>query len=445
MKYRYISRLLPSDRKKSLALLTGARQTGKTVHARYTYPDLNYINLDAPENRDYLRTVTSFQWHQSIGHAIIDEAQKEPMLFEKVKYAFDSGRIAFTLLTGSSQILLLKKIRESLAGRVRLYELWPLMMGELGYDRTTEPVPMPMIDSILKGDSVDKICTHTVPVLHPEEDGAGRSREKHILDWGGMPALLPLKKDARWKWLRDYVYTYLERDLADLVRLPDLEPFKKFQKLAALRSGQLVNYSELARNASVSVDTAKRYLEYLNISYQAVLLQPFHQNLTSSTIKSPKLYWTDIGILRSLSGLQTGMTGAIFETMVMAEIIKWNRTMQTEAAIYFYRTRTGMELDALIETRQGLTGIEIKNRETASRKDAGILKKIAKATGSKWQGGVVVYRGNTIERIAEPNIWAVPSRRLFIPRNDEFSQAIDFTQKYREPGHDAIIKNKNDG
>jgi predicted AAA+ superfamily ATPase len=417
MKYRFLTKHLPSEDKKKLVLLTGARQTGKTILSQYTYPDLHYLNLDSPENREFIRNVTSFQWDKSIGNVIIDESQKEPIVFEKVKYAFDSGLLHFSLLTGSSQILLLKKIRESLAGRISLYELWPLMMSELYYERDEKSISLPILDKLLSGYPVERVCNETVSELLPVKDEVYLNIEKHMLTWGGMPALLSLEEHERWKWLRDYTFTYLERDLSDLARLSDLEPFKKFQKLAALRSGQLLNYSELASDTSISVDTARRYLEYLKISYQAILIQPYYKNLTSSVVKSPKLYWTDIGILRYLCGFKTGVTGSIYETMVMAEILKWNNTMQKEANIFFYRTRTGMELDALIETKHGLIGIEIKSRDTVNRKDMRILKKIAEAIPDKWQGGIIIYQGKKIEKIDRDgsNIWAIPSRRLFIP------------------------------
>jgi predicted AAA+ superfamily ATPase len=229
-----------------------------------------------------------------------------------------------------------------------------------------------------------------------------------------MPALLPLSAEERWKWLKDYEYTYLERDLADLARLDDLSPFRKFQKLAALRSGNLLNYSEIARDAAVSVDTARRYLEYLRISYQVILLQPYYKNITSSVVKTPKLYWLDIGLLRQLGGFSGDATGQIYETMVTGELIKWIKTAQENVEPYFYRTRSGLELDIILQTPSGAIGIEIKNRGDVGSGDIRALKEVGLAMGKDWIGGLVVYRGNEIKKIAEPGIWAVPSRRLFL-------------------------------
>lgn len=412
-KPRILSNFLPSAKKRRLVLLTGARQTGKTTLALKKYPDLRYINLDAPENREAIRGMPTASWSRNVGNAVIDEAQKEPSLFEKVKFGFDKGDISFSLLLGSSQILMLKKIRESLAGRISVYELWPLLMGELIFDSDTQTPSPPLLDRLFSNQDLKQIFRGVPEVLLVSEDGRIQEAEKHLLQWGGMPALLPLSAEERWKWLRDYQFTYLERDLGDLARLDDLVPFRTFQKLAALRSGRLLNYSELARDASLSVDTARRYLEYLTLSYQTVLLQPYHRNITSSVVKTPKLYWIDIGIMRSLSGFYGDLSGEVYETMVVSEIIKYMKTVQRQEEIYFYRTRSGLELDLLLQTEKGLIGIEIKARRTVESSDLRAMREVAKGLGKEWRGGIIVYLGNIIQKVEESNIWAVPSRRLF--------------------------------
>ena len=414
-KYRFIGPLLPSSHTRRLIILTGARQTGKTTLVRRQYPELRYINLDAPENREALRAIPSAAWARDVGNAVIDEGQKEPAIFEKIKYAYDEGKISFSLILGSSQILLLKRIRETLAGRAAIYELWPLMMSEIFHNARDQKIPPPpLIDRLFEKSSLGSIFKDIPSILIDKEENLVRDGENYLLRWGGMPALLGLSEEERWKWLRDYEYTYLERDLSDLARLDDLEPFKKFQKLSALRSAKLLHYSELARDSSISVDTARRYLEYLRLSYQVVLLQPYHKNITSSVIKTPKLYWLDVGLLRQLGGSRSELAGEIYETMVVGELVKWIRTKQRNAEIYFYRTRSGLEIDILMETAGGMIGVEIKSGEVIGASDFRSLKEIAKALGNLWRGGLVVYRGNRIEKIADPHIWAVPSRRLFI-------------------------------
>jgi predicted AAA+ superfamily ATPase len=348
LKMRFVERFLPSPRSRRVVILTGARQTGKTTSAKRKYPGLNYVNLDSPEERESLRLVPSSSWTKNVGNAIIDEAQKEPVVFEKVKYAHDEGGVSFCLLLGSSQILLLKKVRESLAGRASMYEMWPLMMSELYWQPgSPEPEP-PLIDRLLASKDLGRTISEEPDILMDKIDSRFREVENYLLQWGGMPALLPLSGEERRKWLKDYEYTYLERDLADLARLDDLLPFRTFQKLSALRSANLLNYSEIARDAAISVDTARRYLEYLRLSYQTILLQPYHRNITSSTIKTPKLYWLDVGLMRQLSGFTGEASGQIYETMVVGELIKWTKTAQRDTEIYFYRTRSGLGLSRLL-------------------------------------------------------------------------------------------------
>ncbi len=166
--------------------------------------------------------------------------------------------------------------------------------------------------------------------------------------------------------------------------------------------------------ASLSVDTARRYLEYLRLSYQTILLQPYFKNITSSVIKTPKLYWLDIGLLRLLSGFRGEIPGQIYETMVVAQIHKWIKTAQRDVDIYLYRTRSGLELDVLPQTRNGIIGMEIKARTSVSPTDYKAMIDIANRSGHEWLGGMIVYQGDSLKRIAEPNIWAIPSRRLFI-------------------------------
>lgn len=410
---RLLSDRLPSSSEKRIVVLTGARQTGKTTLVKRQFPNLNYINLDAPENRDALRSLATFAWEKTVGSAVIDEAQKEPVVFEKVKYAYDEGGIHFTVLTGSSQILLLKKIRETLAGRAFFYELWPLMQCEINASTDKDKDTLPLLDTILTETSTDAVLTEIPTTLLGKAANACQEAEDHMIKWGGIPALLNLSEDDRWLWLKNYEYTYLERDLSDLARLDDLMPFRKFQRLSALRSAQLLNYSELARDTGISVDTARRYLEYLALSYQVVLLQPYYRNLTSSVIKTPKLYWMDIGIWRHQTGFRGDLSGQLYETMVVAEIVKWVRTRQREVEVFFYRTRSGNEVDLLLETSSGVIGVEVKSRAKLAAKDTRSLKMVAEKLGERWCGGMVVYRGDEIKRIGDPDIFAVPSRRLF--------------------------------
>jgi uncharacterized protein len=180
-----------------------------------------------------------------------------------------------------------------------------------------------------------------------------------------------------------------------------------------LRSGQILSYSELARDAGIAVSTSRRYLEYLKLSYQTFILPPYHKNLTSTVIKTPKLFLIDAGILRHLQGYWGAPTGELFETYVIAEIYKWVRTAGENAQLYFYRTHRGLEVDLMIQTPQGVLGLEIKSSREIAAKDYRPLRDVAAALKSDWRSGIVVTRGAQIESLDAANkIWCVPVHRL---------------------------------
>lgn len=411
--FRWLTTRLPSSDTRRIVVLTGARQTGKTTLARAKYPDIHYINLDAIEDREALRNVHTAAWARTVGNAVIDEAQKEPSVFEKIKWAFDEGEVEFTALLGSSRILLLDKVRETLAGRSFLYDLWPLMASELRHEAGETPAP-PLLQRILTDSRpLNDVLLDEPPLLLGADEANHRDALAHLLRWGGMPGLLPLGDDDRRIWLRSYQQTFLERDLADLVRLGDLHPFRTLQRLCMLRSGQLLSYSELARDAGLATTTARRYLEYLSISYQTILLRPFGRNLTSRQVKSPKLYWIDLGLLREGTQQWGEPTGAMFETLVVGEVYKLVSTMALDSNLLFYRTRSGMEVDLLIETPCGVMAIEIKNRTTVSPSDTRSMRSLKESLGAEWLGGLVVYRGAEITPVSRDEaIWSVPAHRL---------------------------------
>jgi predicted AAA+ superfamily ATPase len=411
---RRLSQRLPrvEDRRR-LVVITGARQTGKTTLARNVYPVLRYLNLDAIELRAMMRGVRTSRWGEEVGPAVLGEAQKEPGVFDKVKYAFDEGSLDFTVLLGSSRILLLDQVRESLAGRAFVYDLWPLMASELAGVGVEQPAP-PLLDTLLRDlGGARRLLAGLPETSFDERVEAARAAVEHLAAWGGMPALLPLEDDERREWLAAYQQTYLERDLADLATLSDLLPFRNLQRLAMLRTGCLVNYAELARDAGMSPTTARRYLEYLRMTYQAVLLPPYLSNLTSRIVKSPKLYWTDLGLLRHATRQWGPIDGTLFETLVVSEIVKWVSTTALPVDLFFYRTRSGFEVDLLIEGDGAVFGLEVKRRDRVDGRDLGPLRKVCTALGDRWAGGAVVSTGNRLECLDESaGIWAVPVHRL---------------------------------
>ena len=393
--------------------MTGARQTGKTTLARAVYPDLAYYNLDSPEQREAMRAVRADAWAATVGPAVLDEAQKEPSLFDKVKFAFDAGQLERTVLLGSSQILMLQRVRETLAGRAFVYELWPLMASEIVHSGVEKTPPPPLLDSLLREPgSADEVLGSLPPVRLGEPAAAAAAAVDHLQRWGGMPALLALPDGERVKWLQSYDATYLERDLGGLARMDDLLPFHRFQRLCALRSAHLLSYSELARDAGLAVNTSRRYIEYLRISYQAFLMPPYATNLTSSVVKSPKVYWIDLGLWRQLTRYQGEVTGPMFETLVVTEIHKWVKTAELPVDLAFYRTRSGLEVDLLITTPHGVWGVEAKAAARLGSSDWRALREVGEALGPAWRGGLVVHPGPSLQRL-DRQIWAVPVDRLF--------------------------------
>jgi len=230
-----------------------------------------------------------------------------------------------------------------------------------------------------------------------------------------MPPLIHLlDENSRRLWLRDYATAYLERDLSDLANLNDLKPFRKFQRIAALRAANLLSYSELSKDSGIGVETARRYLEYLRISYQAFLLQPYSKNLTSSLVKTPKLYWVDNGLLRHLSEYGFMLdNGQLYENYIASELYKFTRTNGLDTRLTFYRTRSGMEVDFILETDKGIIAIEAKSREEVVTSDFSSLRRLAESAGKLWIGGILVYKGNRVLQF-NSQLWAIPSCRVFI-------------------------------
>ena len=404
-----------------ITVLTGARQTGKTTLVRDLLPQTGeskpiYYSLDDPDER--LRLAADSVRRLDHGHelVILDEVQKQPGLLDAVKFLVDTDKARRFLLLGSSQILLLQKIRETLAGRATLLSLWPLALVER-IEGTK--VPKSGLDIIWQhGEAgVRKIAQQTFPA-----DTARIWREKADQDlrWGGYPAMDSLGESDRLTWLRDFRATYLERDLADLGRVADLDQFALAQNLLAARTGQILSYSEVSRELGVAVNTVKRYLRFLEISFQAFLLRPLQPTVTARLVKSPKLYWTDPGLARLLSERVSLNDGAIFETFVLDQLLRWSSWQPDPPHFHFYRTHAGREVDFVVHTAKNLLGIEVKAGRQVHAGDARPLVELIETTRvpgvAQYAGrlGLVVFRGREIKQLL-PHIWAIPDWQLFGP------------------------------
>ncbi|MFH1000138.1 MAG: AAA family ATPase, partial [Bacteroidota bacterium] len=272
-----------------IIILTGARQTGKTTLARKAFPDYTYLSIEDPMLRgDYAR-LTAGQWALQYPNAILDEVQKEPVLIESIKSVYDQYEIPRYILLGSSQILLMQKVKESLAGRCSIYEVYPLTIPEMLTNSWSQKPRLSFFQHYCQTFELSEV----LPSFHlnPEYPQIIKIFENYLLN-GSYPALSgdSLNETDKREWLLNYIRTYLERDIRDLAEFTNLEPFVKIQKTTSLLTGQLVNYSQLAREAGISSNTAQRFLNYLELSYQTILLKPWYKNELKRLNKSVKLH-----------------------------------------------------------------------------------------------------------------------------------------------------------
>ena len=328
--------------------VTGPRQSGKTTLCRTTFPDLRYVNMEAPDNREFAETDPRGFLAQFDNGAILDEIQRVPMLFSYLQVLGDElGRNGLFVLTGSAQFQLMEAITQSLAGRTALLQLLPLSLSERKR----------------AGASVD-----LNEILHT-------GFYPRILDQGLDPVLAH----------GDYFETYVERDVRLVSEIRNLSSFRRFVRLCAGRVGQLVNLVSMGSDAGVSHTTAKQWLSVLETSYIVFQLQPYHANIRKRLIKSPKLYFYDVGLASYLLGIQRPsqiathpLRGFLFENMVISEILKHRFNLSRRADLTFYRDSQGLECDVLYQTGNGLAAIEIKAGATVASDYFGPLNRVAK-------------------------------------------------------------------
>lgn len=317
--------------------LTGPRQSGKTTLCRTAFPNLPYISLEHPAEREYaLDDPVGFldRWPEG---AIFDEIQRAPQLPSYLQGRVDADpRPGRFVLTGSQNLAVQEAVSQSLAGRTAILELLPLGLEEV--HRFPEPP-----DSLYE-----------------------------TLFVGGYPRIFERRLAAE-QWLAGYTATYVERDVRQLLRIGDLVQFQTFLRLCAGRVGQLLNLASLAADVGISQPTAKSWLSVLEASYLAFRLPPFYTNLGKRMTKSPKLYFYDSGLACHLLGIENAQQldthpcrGGIFESWVVSEVTKAFLHRGKRPNLYFYRDRSGLEVDLLIDRGGELSAIEIKSGRTAS-------------------------------------------------------------------------------
>lgn len=353
-----------------IMVFTGARQVGKTTLVRNVLKEYQYLSIEDPVMRSSYLQLSATQWHAMYPKAVLDEVQKAPDLIESIKSAYDQFPEVRYVLLGSSQLLLLQKVKESLAGRCAIFVLYPLTLPEMQAEVPCDEIRISLWQQLLK------TPTGLLDFL-PDFRFDSRMAEKqkawsHFLRFGSYPALVDedMTDEERYQWLTDYVHTYLERDVRDLASFRDLEPYVKLQHALALQTAQTVNVSSLATQIGMSSKTVMRYMEYLDLSFQTIALQAWERNAGKRLAKAPKIHYIDNGVLQAVLQKRGGMTGAEFESLVVSEIFKQTRNMQATASFYHLRTHDGKEVDLLVELPEGYFAFEIKMAEHVTKSDA---------------------------------------------------------------------------
>ncbi len=358
--------------------LTGPRQAGKTTVARAAFPDYAYVSLEETENRMLARDDPRGFLARFSDDVIIDEAQRAPDLFSYIQTEVDrDSRPGRFVLTGSQDFLLMEQVSQSLAGRCGVLHLLPFSRAEL--ERQPQPTPVPPPEQFGNTETALDCWSALRTGFYP------RIHDRHI-----PPEI----------WLGDYVRTYVERDVRSLVNIGDLETFERFLALCAGRTGQLLNYSSLAADCGIAVDTARRWISVLKTSFIVFLLRPHHRNFNKRLIKSPKLYFYDTGLASYLMGIRNEdqlyvhpCRGAIFENYIIAEVAKAYVHHRLEPPIAFWRDQTGHEIDLIIEEAQTLYPIEIKSGATITRSVFSGLNWWNRLSGGEARRSTVVYGG----------------------------------------------------
>lgn len=334
-----------------VVVVTGPRQVGKTALVRKVFPDATYITLDLPSTAAQAEK-DSENFLRNLGEpAIIDEIQYAPSLFRYLKVIIDEDRRPGRfILTGSQNFLLMQGISESLAGRCAILNMLNLSADEVrGID--------------------------------------GFDEEAYLFN-GGYPELYARQDINPAFWYSSYLGTYLERDVRNIMNVGSLRDFDRFLRAAATRTGQLLSYSDLARDIGISVNTARKWVSVLEASGQIYLLEPYYRNMGKRLIKSPKLYISDTGLAAFLMGFENWdaiarnpLVGALWETHIVMQIVKHYYALGKNAPLWFWRTIQGDEVDLVIEQGERFTAVECKYAGNPGSTDIKGIKAFEKEYG----------------------------------------------------------------
>jgi len=351
--------------------LTGPRQSGKTTLLRNLLPQYQYVSLEEPFQREFAQNDPRGFLDKYSRYVIFDEVQRVPDLFSYIQTKTDNDRIMGQyILSGSQNFLLLEQITQSLAGRVSLFKLLPLSHAEL--------------------------VAHSPAQMH--------KRPSEAIFWGGYPALYD-RGIGHFDFFSDYVETYVERDVRNLLRVQDLTAFRNFVRLCAGRIGTPLNLHSLAVDCGISNPTAKAWMSLLESSYIVYLLPPYFQNFNKRIIKSSKLYFYDTGLACYLLGLTAPeqvegfyMRGGLFENMVILELLKNRMNRKAPANFYFWQDSNGIEVDLLLEAEGRTNLFEMKYSQTPHAEFSKGITSFRKNTPQLSGDNTIIYAGDIDQR-----------------------------------------------
>lgn len=382
-----------------VVVLTGARQVGKSTLLRNAEPFAawRYRTLDDFDTLQQATEAPQSLWAGATS-IVLDEVQKAPKLLSAVKQTVDERRSAIRfVLSGSANLLLMRQVSETLAGRAVYFILNPMTLGEI----ERRPAPA-LLANALEGRWPEAATT------------ASTHEPASLLLRGFMPRLLTFTSANSWvQWWEGYVATYLERDLRQVAQIDALLDFRRVMELLALRTGQLLNQSELARDARLSQPTGHRYLNLLETTHLFERLPAFTASHTTRLLKAPKAMWTDPALAVFLSGYYDEATvrasrefGSYFEAMIFLHLRALTGLLTPRARLYFWRTQRGDEVDFVVEHGRRLLAIEVKFTDQPGYRHAEGLRKFL-AVHPEAAGGLLLHCGNELRQLDE-KIVAIP-------------------------------------